>query len=97
MLARQGSSSYDRAVNSRQARTLKAVFTDPVPSGIEWLAIERLLIAAGCVLIEGRGSRVRFVCKGVVVSFHRPHPDKDAKQYQVRDARAFLKNIGVVP
>jgi hypothetical protein len=88
---------YAPGVNSRQARTLKAVFTDPVPSGIEWLAIERLLIAAGCVLIEGNGSRVRFVCKGIVASFHRPHPDKEAKQYQVRDARAFLKRIGVTP
>jgi hypothetical protein len=39
----------------------------------------------------------KFVCKGIVASFHRPHPDKEAKQYQVRDARAFLKRIGVTP
>ncbi|WP_428376536.1 type II toxin-antitoxin system HicA family toxin [Lichenicoccus sp.] len=84
-------------MNSRQVRTLKAVFSTPVLSGLEWAAIESLLIAAGCEVIEGSGSRVRFVCKGIVASFHRPHPAKEAKQYQVRDAREFLTKIGVRP
>ncbi|MFJ3484937.1 type II toxin-antitoxin system HicA family toxin [Pseudomonas sp. NPDC090202] len=43
------------------------------------------------------GSRVRFELNGVVATFHRPHPDKEAKPYQVRDARAFLEQAGVVP
>ena len=84
-------------MNSKQAKTLIAVFTEPVSATIEWAAIESLLLSAGCELIEGRGSRVRFVCKGLVASFHRPHPAKEAKRYQVRDAREFLTNIGVVP
>ncbi len=84
-------------MNSKQSRTLRAVFTEPTPAAIEWAAIESLLMAAGAVVIEGRGSRVRFVCKGVVATFHRPHPDKHAKRYQVRDARAFLERIGVQP
>ena len=84
-------------MNSKQNRTLAAVFAKPVPVSIEWDAIESLLLAVGCTAIEGSGSRVRFVCKGVVASFHRPHPDKEAKQYQVRDAREFLIKIGVVP
>ena len=29
--------------------------------------------------------------------FHRPHPAKEAKRYQVRAARAFLIRIGVKP
>ena len=34
---------------------------------------------------------------GVVARFHRPHPAKEAKRYQVRDAREFLEKIGVKP
>ncbi len=84
-------------VNSKHRKTLTAVFSDPVSGTIEWRAIEALLIAAGCERIEGNGSRVRFTRHGVVASFHRPHPEKDAKRYQVRDARDFLIKIGVVP
>lgn len=84
-------------MNSRQAKTLRVVFTDPVAPGIEWQAIEALLIAVGCRLIEGSGSRVRFERDGIVASFHRPHPAKEAKRYQVRDAREFLSKIGVTP
>ncbi len=42
-------------------------------------------------------SRVRFACNGIIASFHRPHPAKEAKRYQVRDARDFLTKSGVVP
>ena len=84
-------------MNSRQAKTLRAVFTDPVPGTIPWVNVERLLIAVGCEVLEGAGSRVRFSMEGVVASFHRPHPDKEAKRYQIRDAREFLIKIGVQP
>ena len=84
-------------MNSKQRRTLKAVFTDPVSPAIPWAAIEILLIAVGCELVEGKGSRVRFSKDGMVQTFHRPHPEPDAKRYQVRDARAFLSRLGVEP
>lgn len=84
-------------MNSRHAKTLRAVFSDPVSPQIEWQALEALLIAVGCRLIEGAGSRVRFERDGVVAAFHRPHPAKEAKRYQVRDARDFLRKIGVTP
>ena len=48
-------------------------------------------------MIEGPGSRVRFGKDGVIASFHRPHPAKEAKRYQVRDARAFLIKTGIKP
>jgi len=47
--------------------------------------------------IEGRGSRVKFEKDGELESFHRPHPTKEAKRYQVRAARAFLERIGIEP
>lgn len=84
-------------MNSKQRRTLSAIFADPVSGTIEWASIESLLIAAGCTIIEGSGSRVRFVKAGMVESFHRPHPAKEAKQYQVRAARAYLIRLGVRP
>ncbi|MBL3560917.1 type II toxin-antitoxin system HicA family toxin [Rhodovulum sulfidophilum] len=84
-------------MNSKHRKTLLAVFTDPVSGTIEWTSIERLLVAAGAQVIEGNGSRVRFHKDGVIASFHRPHPSKEAKRYQVRDARDFLIQIGVTP
>ena len=84
-------------MNSRQAKVLKAVFADPVPAGMARSAIEGLLVAAGCQVIEGNGSRVRFEKDGVIASFHRPHPAKEAKRYQLHDARDFLIRIGVTP
>lgn len=84
-------------MNSKQAKTLAAIFKDPVSGTIEWSAIENLLVAIGSDIIEGNGSRVKFVKDGVIASFHRPHPNKEAKRYQVRDARDFLIQIGVKP
>lgn len=84
-------------MNSKHRKALVAVFTDPVSGTIEWAAVESLLLAEGAVLIEGRGSRLRFEKDGEVATFHRPHPAKEAKRYQVRDARDFLERIGVKP
>lgn len=84
-------------MNSKHRKTLAAVFTAPVSGTIEWLAVERLLIAAGAKVIEGSGSRVRFEKDGEVETFHRPHPAKEVKRYQVRAARAFLERIGCTP
>jgi hypothetical protein len=84
-------------VNSRQKKTLRAVFQQPTPAGLAWADIEALLKAVGCEVIEGDGSRVRFVCRSVVASFHRPHPAKEAKRYQVRDARDYLIKLGIEP
>ncbi|SEI18750.1 type II toxin-antitoxin system HicA family toxin [Pseudomonas asplenii] len=84
-------------MNNKQLSTLRAIFSRPVPNTLEWARIESLLIAVGANVIEGKGSRVRFELNDVVVTFHRPHPDKEAKPYQVRDARAFLEQVGVTP
>jgi hypothetical protein len=84
-------------MNSRHRKTLAAVFADPVSGTIEWVAVEGLLLATGARLIEGRGARVRFEKDGEVATFHRPHPGKEAKRYQVRDARDFLERIGITP
>ena len=84
-------------MNSRQRKTLEAVFATPTPAKVEWDALERLLVAVGCKVVEGSGSRVSFVYKDHIESFHRPHPAKEAKRYQVKQARDFLAKIGVKP
>ncbi|MBX3570608.1 MAG: type II toxin-antitoxin system HicA family toxin [Rhizobiaceae bacterium] len=84
-------------MNSKHKRTLAAVFADPISGTIDWTDIEGLLRAVGCEVIEGRGSRVRFNFSGEIETFHRPHPEKEAKRYQVRAARDYLTRIGVVP
>lgn len=82
-------------MNSKHRRTLTAVFVDPVSATIEWSAIESLLVGIGCHIVEGSGSRVRFDKDGAIETFHRPHPAKEAKRYQVRATRAYLTRLGV--
>ncbi len=84
-------------MNSRQMKTLQAIFSDPISASIPWSAIEGVLVAAGCEVVEGRGSRVRFAKDGMIETFHRPHPAKEAKRYQVSAARAYLQRLGVTP
>ena len=84
-------------MNTMHRKTLLALFSEPVAKNLEWRRIEALLIAAGCQMIEGSGSRVRFAKDGHTATFHRPHPNKEAKPYQVRDARQYLENLGVRP
>lgn len=85
------------SMNGKHLKTLKAIFAKPTATTLEWARIESLLVGAGCTLIEGSGSRVKFAHGTTVASFHRPHPAKEAKAYQVDDARAFLTLIGITP
>jgi HicA toxin of bacterial toxin-antitoxin, len=84
-------------MNSRHRKTLAAIFAEPTKSNIAWADVEALLIAVGCKVGEGSGSRVRFECKDRVVFFHRPHPQIEAIRYQVRDARKYLEELGILP
>ena len=82
-------------MNRKQRKTLEAVFSESAPRNIEWRRIEALFIAVGCEVIEGSGSRVAFKRDGLRADFHRPHPGKEAKPYQVRAARDFLNNLEI--
>lgn len=84
-------------MNSKHRKTLGAIFSTPVPASLEWSRIEALFVALGAEVIEGSGSRVGFRLQGERADFHRPHPGKEAKPYQVRATREFLERIGVKP
>ncbi len=84
-------------MNSKQRKTLEALFASPINGNLEWASIEALLVAAGCRVIEGSGSSVTFEKDGLRAYFHRPHPQKEALKYRVRLAREYLEKIGVTP
>lgn len=84
-------------MNNRHRKTLEAVFAEPTKTNIAWADVEALLVAAGCKVIEGSGSRIRIESGGHVAFFHRPHPQKEALRYQVKDARKLLENLEITP
>ena len=84
-------------VNSKHRKTLKKIFTDPVSGNIEWRNIEALFLALGAVRTEKAGSAVSFVLNNIRVDFHRPHRDKEALRYRIKDARKFLEQAGITP
>ncbi|HSU16660.1 type II toxin-antitoxin system HicA family toxin [Longimicrobium sp.] len=84
-------------MSSRHERTLAAVFEEPTRANILWSDIAAMLVYYGATLREGAGSRVRVSMNGHRVTLHRPHPQKEANRYTVRDVRAFLILNGIVP
>ena len=84
-------------MNSKQKRTLRAIFQKPTPSNIEWTQIESLLLALGAEVSEGEGSRVRIKLNGVRAVFHRPHPEKETDKGAVNSMKRFLQTAGVKP
>lgn len=84
-------------MNNKQRKTLEAIFSNPVPPGIQWTDIENMLVACGAEISEGRGSRVRIVLNDVRAVFHRPHPKKETDRGAVVSMRRFLTEAGVTP
>jgi hypothetical protein len=84
-------------VNTKQLKTLRAVFARPTSPSIVFTDLEALLLALGGQVDEREGSRVKFLIKGEHWRCHRPHPGEEAKRYQVEDLRELLIRIGVQP
>ncbi|MFH2093425.1 MAG: type II toxin-antitoxin system HicA family toxin [Pseudomonadota bacterium] len=84
-------------MNSKYKKILADIFSHPTPGNLEWRKIESLFSYLGAVSIEGSGSRVSFILNNEKADFHRPHPGKEAKRYQVKNAMDFLIRAGVKP
>lgn len=84
-------------MTSKHRKTLQAIFANPVSSNILWTDIERMFLACGAEITEGRGSRVRIALNGVRAVFHRPHPQKETDKGAVMSIRRFLTEAGVEP
>ena len=84
-------------MNARHRKTLAAIFQRPTLASIAFSDIEALMKALGGSVTEREGSRVRIELGGEVWRCHRPHPGKEAKRYQVEEARELLERAGIKP
>ncbi|QTN20180.1 type II toxin-antitoxin system HicA family toxin [Brevundimonas sp. AJA228-03] len=84
-------------MKGKHARTLDAIFADPVRANVAWSDVEALFAAAGGTISEGRGSRVRVSLNGVDAVFHRPHPQKETDKGALKSVRRFLTEAGHAP
>lgn len=82
-------------MNKKHHQILKDIFENPVRSNILWSDVEKLLVALGAELSEGRGSRIRIALNGVRAVFHRPHPRKETDKGAVVSMRRFLTEAEV--
>lgn len=85
------------SLNSKQRKTLEAIFETPVRSDIAWVDIESLFVSLGATVRQGNGSRVRVALNNVRAVFHEPHPHKETCKCTVKDVRDFFTNAGVTP
>lgn len=83
------------SINTKQLNTLKDIMAKEPKSNINWSDVEELMAALGAIIEEGKGSRGSFVLQKRVFRFHRPHPQKEAKLYHVRDLKKFLTERGI--
>lgn len=84
-------------LNKKQSKTLTAIFENPVRSDVAWSDIEKLFVALGAEISEGRGSRVRVALEDVKAVFHRPHPQKETDKAALKSVRRFLTEAGFEP
>lgn len=84
-------------MNTKHRKTLAAIFGRPTSASIVFADIEALIKALGGSVVEREGSRVKVELHGEQWRCHRPHPGKEAKRYQVEEARELLERAGVLP
>jgi len=83
--------------SAKHRRTGTAIFTRPTLSSVVFSDIEALVLALGGTVTERAGSRVRITLAEEQWHCHRPHPGKEAKRYQIEEARELLERVGVEP
>ena len=84
-------------MNSKQRKVLVGLFNMPTLASIVFADIESLIKALGGTVHEREASRVSIMLMGEEWRCHRPHPGKEAKRYQVEQARDLFDRVGVRP
>jgi len=84
-------------VKGKHQKILDAIFITPTKANIKFSDIESLLVSLEGRVKEGAGSRMSVTISSRTAYFHRPHPGKEAKKYQVENTREFLQSLGVEP
>jgi hypothetical protein len=83
-------------MNSKQRKTLAAIYTLPPPSDVLWSDIESLFYALGADISQGSGSRVRVALRGIRAVFHRPHPKRETDKGTLKSVARFLTAAGII-
>jgi phospholipid N-methyltransferase len=85
-------------LNSKNKKVLQNIFAEPPLKNIAWDDAEKLMDALGAKIVNKGGSAVTFSFgEGKTITFHRPHPQKEAKVYNIKRLKVFLENIGITP
>ncbi len=84
-------------MKTKHRKTLEAIFARPTHGGIVFSDIEALVVSLGGQVFEREGSRVKIELKGEQWRCHRPHPGKEARKYQVEEARELFERLGIRP
>ena len=84
-------------MKTKHRKTLEAIFAKPTHGGIVFSDIEVLVVSLGGQVFEREGSRVKIELKGEQWRWHRPHPGKEARKYQVEEARELFERLGIHP
>ncbi|MGG5288606.1 type II toxin-antitoxin system HicA family toxin [Pseudomonas shirazensis] len=82
-------------MNTRYRKIYDSIFRTPTTASLAFSDIEALVIHLGGQVLERQGSRVKLVLGNFTWRCHRPHPGKEAKRYQIEEAREFLSQAGV--
>lgn len=87
------------SLNSKQRKTLGAIFASPIPTDMTWKDLESLLKALGADISESSGSRVRLRIDEIkyVGGLHKPHNPPYLPRYAIKSLRQFLIQVGVEP
>lgn len=86
-----------KSLNRKHRKTLEAIFSKPTKSSIVWADIEKLFVALGGEVISKGGSVVTIKFSTRVTTFHRPHPQKEAKKWVVEKVSDLLMEAEVKP
>lgn len=82
-------------MQNRHRKTLETIFRPPTSTSLVFADIEALIVHLGGSVHEREDSRVKLVLGQHQWRCHRPHPGKEARRYQVEEAREFLLRAGV--
>jgi hypothetical protein len=88
---------YHLMIKNKHRKTLESIFRVPTSPSIKFSDIENLVLHLQGEIIEREGSRIILRIAGETWRCHRPHPGKEAKRYQVEEARDFFSRAGVTP
>ncbi|MCC9005986.1 type II toxin-antitoxin system HicA family toxin [Pseudomonas putida] len=82
-------------MNTRYRKILDAIFRTPTTASLAFSEIEALILHLDGQVQERQGSRVKLLLGEHCWRCHRPHPGKEAKRYQIEEAREFLLRAGI--